>query len=489
MDSASRPIRTVVDFHQGTLRVVGLSYEFIQKAINDVPLIWDERDHCFRCDAIEASHLYSRLKDTLAGRFDWNVEASLPKIPIQDHRKLSLRSDQQDAIKSFEIGNKRGLLVMPTGTGKTVVAIELIIRHQSSVLIVVPVRDLMYQWHSKIREATGIDAGLIGDGVHRVSPISVTTYDSAAIHMPRIGNLFSMIVFDEVHHLAGPWRRDAARMSIAGVRLGLTATPPRDPQRLSTLQSLVGPILYEQSINKAAGNSLAEYSVRRIAVHMNAAETEHYRELSKQVQRFMHEQRQLDPLFRWEDSYKLTASTEEEPERAQQAAIAIRAYRAKRKIEDQAIGKLRVLEDLFRLHADEPVIVFTGSNVMARAVSIRFLIPCLLSHCAKRERREVLEGFASGRYPALVVNRVLDEGVDLPEVKTAIILGGLSSERQAIQRLGRVLRKNERDQKAILYEIVTDATNEVKRSRDRRRNDAYRPKVDSKEDGERDAAK
>ncbi len=114
---------------------------------------------------------------------------------------------------------------------------------------------------------------------------------------------------------------------------------------------------------------------------------------------------------------------------------------------------------------------------MARAVSRRFLVPCLLSHCAKRERREWLEGFAQRRYPVLVANRVLDEGVDLPEVKTAIVLGGLSSQRQAIQRLGRVLRKSNSGRSATLYEIVTDETKEVQRSRDRRRNEAYRNKT------------
>ncbi|MEO9594358.1 helicase-related protein, partial [Rhodopirellula bahusiensis] len=137
-------------------------------------------------------------------------------------------------------------------------------------------------------------------------------------------------------------------------------------------------------------------------------------------------------------------------------------------------AKMRTLEDLFRLHSGQPVIVFTGTNVMARAVSMRFMVPCLLSHCAKKERREVLQRFADGRYPVLVANRVLDEGVDLPEVKTAIVLGGLSSQRQAIQRLGRVLRKGSRNEQAVLYEIVADGTNEVNRSRTRRRNDAYR---------------
>ena len=151
----------------------------------------------------------------------------------------------------------------------------------------------------------------------------------------------------------------------------------------------------------------------------------------------------------------------------------LRAYFAKKSIEDRAEEKLRVLEDLFRLHAGEPCMVFTGSNAMARDVSRRFLIPCLLSHCGKKERLEILQGLESGSYPALVANRVLDEGVDLPAVKVAIVIGGLGSSRQAKQRLGRILRRSG-NAKAVLYEIVAADTSEVERSRQRRATDAYR---------------
>jgi superfamily II DNA or RNA helicase len=175
--------------------------------------------------------------------------------------------------------------------------------------------------------------------------------------------------------------------------------------------------------------------------------------------------RSADPQFRWQDVY--TGAHVDPVARA-----ALKAFQEKRSIEDRAVEKLRVLEDLFRLHAGEPVIVFTGSNAMARDVSLRFLIPCLLSHCGKRERLDILQGLEAGVYPALVANRVLDEGVDLPEVKVAIVIGGLTSVRQAKQRLGRVLRRSG-NQRAVLYEIVTEETAEVQRSRRRRRSDAY----------------
>ena len=179
----------------------------------------------------------------------------------------------------------------------------------------------------------------------------------------------------------------------------------------------------------------------------------------------MYERRKVDPGFRWED---LCGESARDPS-ARQTMI---AYRRKQAIEDRAVEKLRVIEDLFRLHAGTPIIVFAGSNAMARDVSLRFLIPCLLNHCGKKERLDILNGLADGTYPALVANQVLDEGVDVPAVKVAIVIGGSSSTRQAKQRLGRILRKSG-NARAILYEVVCQDTGEANRSRQRRKSDAY----------------
>lgn len=470
-----------MDFHQGTLRVRGVTQTFVSKTLGDIPIAWDRRDDCFRCDAMWWSHVRGRLESSLPpsttirlGNTQSDGRAQVLAAPqILDRRGIRLRSDQRDAVNAFDVAGRRGLIVMPTGTGKTVVAIEIMIRCSMATLIVVPVRDLMYQWHSKLLDATGIDAGLIGDGIHRVSPISIATYDSAAIHMPRIGNRFDSIIFDEAHHLPSRFRSDAARMSTASVRLGLTATPPSQPDRQSLLCDLIGPIVYRQDIRQASGDSLADYSVRRIAVDLTDSERDAYQRYGKTVQTFVKDQRDIDPQFRWQDIHQVIASGDDDPDRAREAVAALDAFRAKTKIEDHASAKFRVLEDLFRLHAGERVLVFAGSNVMAREISLRFLVPCLLSHCRKKERQEWLAGFSAGRYPVLVANRVLDEGVDLPSVNVAIVVGGMSSQRQAIQRLGRVLRRDAGGNDAVLYEVVTAATREVQRSRDRRRNTAY----------------
>jgi superfamily II DNA or RNA helicase len=416
----------------------------------------------WRCDAIEYPQLRQRISAS-GIEIDDRVPAwrpvRWPKVQLHP-----LRAEQQAAVAAWN-RTRRGCVVMPTGTGKTEVALSIMAQMAASTLVVAPVRDLMYQWHRRILEGLGYDPGIVGDSVYRVLPVSVTTYDSACIHMERFGNRFELIVFDECHHLPGQVRSDAARMSAAPARLGLTATPERSDGRHSDLDRLIGPVVYEMPISEARGRTLADYEVVRIPVHLSTEERARYDQLSRQVRAYVMEQRKIDPNFTWEDLCTQTVGTPE-------ARRVMKAYFAKRSIEDRALEKLRVLEDLFRLHSGEPCIVFTGSNAMARDISRRFLIPCLLSHCGKKERLEVLHGLEDGTYPALVANRVLDEGVDLPEVKVAVVIGGTASSRQAKQRLGRILRRRG-GTRAILYEIVTAETREEHRSRRRRASDAY----------------
>lgn len=388
-------------------------------------------------------------------------ENSANKLP-------SLRPEQIQAIAGWE-KSRQGIIVMPTGTGKTEVALSILSNRRAAnshrshrALIVAPVRDLMYQWHRRILRGLGIDAGILGDSHRDIRSVTVTTYASACIHAAELGNSFDLLVFDECHHLTGPIRADAARCSVARERLGLTATMPT---QTDALLEWIGPVVYELKIDDVRGKTLADYEVVRIPVELNPQERVRYKDLSRQIAKYVYERRKDDPQFTWKDLCSEAASGSE-------ASKMLRLRREKEAIEDRATEKLRVLEDLFRLHLGNSMLIFTGSNAMARAVSTRFLIPCLLSHCGKNERLDYLEGLRDGVYPALVANQVLDEGVDLPEVKVAVVLGGKSSVRQAKQRLGRILRKRG-ESRAILYEIVAAETKEVNRSRKRRNNDAY----------------
>jgi superfamily II DNA or RNA helicase len=125
------------------------------------------------------------------------------------------------------------------------------------------------------------------------------------------------------------------------------------------------------------------------------------------------------------------------------------------------------------MQPDRPTIIFTGTNAMAREVSLKFMIPCLLSHCGKEERDWILTGFSEGKFKAVVACQILNEGVDLPSAKVGVILGGSTSVLTAEQRLGRLLRLTG-NVPAALYEVVCQDTTEVQRSRQRRRSDAYK---------------
>ena len=454
-----------VAFDQGTLLLPGHEPDEVESIFGSELWTWDSRVAAWRCEAFH----YRQVIMTL-----WNLRDQMIRYEDQakkwtdvewaEHNIHPPRPEQTAAIDSW-LEDKRGVVVMPTGTGKTEVALHLLHQTNCSTLIVAPVRDLMYQWHRRILLALGYDAGVIGDNTFNVRPISVTTYDSAAIHAAKLGDQFKLLVFDECHHLPGNFRRDAAILSIAPWRLGLTATPHRSDGKHADLESLIGPTVYELKIESVKGKTLADFEIVRIPVHLSDPEQRQYNECSEQVRVFMYERRKIEPGFRWED---LCNESTRDP-LARQVLV---AYRRKQAIEDRAAEKLRVLEDLFRLHAGTPMIVFAGSNAMARDVSVRFLIPCLLNHCGKKERLDILNGLADGTYPAIVANQVLDEGVDVPAVKVAIVIGGLASTRQAKQRLGRILRKSG-NARAILYEVVCQDTGEAKRSRQRRKSDAY----------------
>jgi superfamily II DNA or RNA helicase len=440
-----------------------------------VPWIWDARVSAWRCDAFHYPEIRRQSRLNAANAQAW-TNAADAATPLRDEVRAwsrvewprpalrPLRPEQQAAVIGWS-KTRRGCVVMPTGTGKTEVALALMAQESVSTLVVAPVRDLMYQWHRRIEQTLGYDAGVIGDSLYRVKPVSVTTYESACIHMERLGDQFGLIIFDECHHLPGAVRRDAARMSAATRRLGLTATPHRADGRHVDLDLLIGPVAYELPLSAVRGKTLADYEVVRIPIHLTPSEQSRYDRLSRTVREYMVERRKEQPGFRWED---LCADAGRTP----QSRAALRAYLAKKAIEERAEEKLRVIEDLFRLHASEPCLVFAGSNAMARDVSLRFLIPCLLNHCRKKERSEILQGLERGAYRALVANQVLDEGVDLPAVKVAIVIGGSSSTRQAQQRLGRVLRRSG-GLRAVLYEVVCVDTTEEARSRRRRGTSAY----------------
>jgi superfamily II DNA or RNA helicase len=454
-----------IEFDGGTLVLRGICRTTVPSSPGSSSIWqWDDRIGCWRCHAIEYPVVCQALSRQYGSGFIDKVPTpetvNWPRINLPE-----LRKEQSEAMESWLKAGCRGQIIMPTGTGKTEVALAAMVQTKVATLVVAPIRDLMYQWHRRILHTLGYDAGIIGDNTYHIKSVTVTTYDSAYIHMAKIGAGFGLLIFDEEHHLPGPCRREAALLSTAPMRLGLTATPERSDQKHQDLDWLVGPVVYNMPISAARGKTLADFEVLRIPVALTADEQAAYDECSRMVRQFIVARRKDQPHYGWQD---LCKETGKDP----QARQAQKAYYQKQSIETRAAEKLRVLEDLFRLHPNQPMIVFAGSNRMAIEVSKRFLVPTILSHTLKQERLAILDGFKQGTFPVVVANRVLDEGIDVPEAKIAVVIGGQASTRQAKQRLGRILRKSG-NSRAILYEVVCEDTKEVQRSRMRRKSDAY----------------
>lgn len=457
-----RPVS--LSFDRGTLLLTGLERTELPTIPGPSAWAWDRRVAAWRCDAIHYPFVRGDgNNDSVIACHDdvpRPIPVSWPKTELPE-----LRAEQAEALAAWIRAGRRGQVIMPTGTGKTEVAFAAMAEARVSTLVVAPVRDLMYQWHRRILKTFGYDAGIVGDNLFNIKPVTVTTYDSAYIHMDKMGAGFGLLVFDEEHHLPGKSRRDAAILSTAPLRLGLTATPERSDGRHADLDWLIGPVVYHMPFHEAKGSTLADFDVVRIPVALKDDEQASYDRCSRTVRQFIASRREDRPGYTWPD---LCKESGQDPE----ARHAQKSYYLKQSIENRAAEKLRVLEDLFRLHNGQQILVFAGSNAMAIEVSKRFLVPTILSHTRKRERLAVLEGFAQGLFRVLVANRVLDEGVDVPEAKVGIVIGGQASTRQAKQRLGRILRRSG-GARATLYEVVCGDTKEVERSRKRRRSDAY----------------
>ena len=461
-----------LSFDRGTLLLTGPTRNLLPETSGSCTWKWDTRVGAWRCDAI----YYAAIREALAERFGAYFSDNVMRDPALREAKPAcisfskvnlprLRPEQTEALAAWSQADCRGQIIMPTGTGKTEVALAAMARTKTATLIVAPIRDLMYQWHRRILRAFDYDAGIVGDGLANIKPITVTTYDSAYIHMAKMGAGFGLLIFDEEHHLPGKCRREAAILSTATMRLGLTATPERSDGRHKDLDWLIGPVVYDMPFKQAEGSTLANFDVVRIPVALNDNEQATYDQCSRVIRHFITSRRKEQSGYSWQDLCK-------ESGKDPQARNAQKAYYLKQSIENRAAEKLRVLEDVFRLHKGQQILVFAGSNIMAIEVSRRFLVPTILSHTRKRERLAVLDGFAKSKFEVLVANRVLDEGIDVPEAKVAVIIGGQGSTRQAKQRLGRILRRSG-NARATLYEVVCENTREVQRSRKRRKSDAY----------------
>ncbi|WP_337174827.1 DEAD/DEAH box helicase family protein [Paludisphaera sp.] len=455
------PLRLVFD--RGTVVVEGLA-EGQEAPLPGVQ--FDPRTGSYRAQAI----WYRPLVEYLRGRKIAYDDAARGYGPTQTPWRIQVAKEafphQVEGLDAWWKAGGRGVVVLPTGTGKTHLANLAIERAGRPTLIVTPTIDLMNQWYDELSMSFGVDIGLLGGGYNDVQPITVTTYDSAYINMERLGDRFGLIVFDECHHLPGATYGLSAICSIAPFRLGLTATPERADNAHTHLDQLIGPIVYRREITQLRGRFLAEYEAIQLYVELSDEERERY-ESSRECYRAFLSGSGID-MRRPDGWARFLFLAFRSPEGRE----AFHAYRAQRELALAAPAKLKLLERLLDRHNHDRVLIFTHDNATVYTIARRFLVPVITHQTKTKERRDILLKFNSGEYPIVATSKVLNEGVNVPEANVAVILSGSGSVREHVQRLGRILRKSG-DKRATLYEVVTKGTVEEYTSNRRRQHSAY----------------
>lgn len=421
-------------------------------------VLWDPRVRAYRAPASKYAALQRWL---LAGGVRVEDISPRPRSRQEAWAGIDLRPYQEAALSAWEVAHRRGVVALPTGSGKTRLALAAMQRTQLSALCLVPTRVLLDQWSREIGAVYRGAIGCYGDGVRRVAAVTVATFEGAYRHMPEIGDRFDLLIVDEVHHFGGGLRDESLEMAIADARLGLTATPSRDARTAACLGELVGPTVFELTVGDLAGGFLASFDAITLYLDLSPEERSAYANLSDIFKGIYTEFRRAAPDASWADFSRHAIRTP-----AGRRALA--AWRQIRRVLSFTHAKRRALRSLLERHRDSKVLIFTADNDTAYTIAREHLVMPLTCDIGRQERDEVLARFREGDLRALVSARVLNEGLDVPDADVAIVVGGALGEREHVQRVGRLLRPSE-GKRAVVYELVTGNTVEVGQARRRRR--------------------
>ncbi len=400
------------------------------------------------------AYRYGEIRSALSAAGKEMQDEVLDIAPVELSTSYELREYQHEALEAWHDAGDRGVLELPTGSGKTVIGIAALVHTATPALVVVPTVDLLEQWRRELLSEFDRPIGQLGGGEQRVESITVATYDSAYLRAEDLGDRFGLVVFDEIHHLGGEGYRDIARLLAAPNRLGLTATFERPDGAHEVIEELVGPKVYGLTADDLAGDHLAPYDIKRIEVELTSDERDRYETNQGTFVSYLRESNLS--LTSGSDYQKLVMRSGNDP-RAREALL---AKQEAREIMMNAQNKLEELQRIFQRHEDDRLIVFTAHTDLVYRLSSRFLLPAITNETSASERREILRRFRTGEYDRVVTANVLDEGVDVPDANVAVLLAGSGSEREFTQRLGRILRPSDDGGRALLYELVSTETAE-----------------------------
>src|SRR3954454_16509231 len=365
---------------------------------------------------------------------------------------------QLDALVSWLRSGRRGVIEAVTGSGKTDVAIAAAsdaLRRGRFVLVLVPSRVLMEQWHGRLTLALP-DAriGRLGDS-GRDGPadcdVLVATRHSAAAHRPEPGSGGGLLIADECHGMGGRVLRRALLPQYEE-RLGLTATLERSDDAVTELLlPYFGGICYRYGFDHAIADGVcARPRVAFVGVELSVDERAEYAAIEQRlVSARLHLRSVRDmPLEPFGDFLAAVAHLAERDSGADGRAARdyLDAFSKRRQIVAQSIGKYELLGDLAPAIKDaDGALVFTetvrAANHAINRLDPHVAIDLITGSTARRQRREILDDLRVRRLDAVAAPRVLDEGIDVPDANLGVVMSASRTRRQMIQRMGRILRR------------------------------------------------
>lgn len=387
------------------------------------------------------------------------LQRELP-LPIKLEFKGQLRDYQEEALAKWRGNRFKGIVALPTGTGKTVIAIAALVELNVKTLVVAYTKEQMFQWADKIVEFTGAPRGILGfyyGSEKRLAPITITTYQSAFRYAPVLAPHFSFLIVDEVHHLPADKFRFIAENMYAPYRLGLSATVIREDGKHVELFPLMGGLVYSRSLQELVERGyVAPFRVVRVPVSLTPKEKLKYRELVEKYKK----------LSRGKEFKELI---EEAKRGVPEALEALRIRSEIRSFVAMCESKMEALAAVVEkeLQRGSKILVFTQYVEQAKKVAERLGTYYVVGPLDEEARRRRLEAFKQGLVRVLVLTTLGDEGIDVPDANVGIIAAGTGSKRQFLQRLGRLLRPQP-GKEARLYELVVKGTFEEAESRRRR---------------------
>ena len=384
------------------------------------------------------------------------------EIPLNYELKFKgeLRDYQKEALDSWLRNGSKGVIALPTGSGKTVIAIAALTLLSQHTLIIAYTKEQLIQWKNAILKFTNLPEYMIGmyySGEKRLSPITLTTYQTAYRHIDKFSKNYSLLIIDEVHHLPAEKFKFIAESLPILSRMGLSATPYREDGKHVELFPLMGGIVYYKSPQELAKQGyLASYRIVTVKVELKPNEKRRLYELRSRY-------RKLVGYTKFEEILRLARLGDE------RAIEALRIHNEMNQLIHKSLSKIEKVEEIIRreLMNGSKIIVFAHYVDLAEEIARRVNGYLLTGEMSSDRRKIILERFRNSKSGVLVVTTLGDEGLDIPDANVGIFVAGTGSRRQFLQRLGRLLRPAN-NKVATLYEIITKGTIEELQARKRK---------------------